>query len=802
MNRLVGILAILIMGNVAIAQQTPTIDPKIDVQLLKPVAGPRAFTATADADEVMKGQLSVGLMITYATNPFSVFTVDQNDMVLSTRSEVVKSIFAGELAVAYGLTKKVQLGLVVPGIFNMSGDGVDASSGMPGSGITVNGLGDVRLQGKFSLLRQNKVGLAAYLGLVIPTSTDGDAGNFIGDDTFSGQLRLAGDYRTGRWHFGVNTGVVLRKPREIFASEVGQQLSFAAGVNFRAMQNLAIVSDVFGLTDFALNIDGAPVEWTGGIKVYPRPGLSVTGGGGIGIANGIGAPRWRAFATVNYAPDTRDPDGDGIPNRKDRCPNKAEDKDGFEDSDGCPERDNDGDKHPDDEDKCPNQAEDKDGFEDGDGCPELDNDGDGLEDLADGCPMHPEDKQGRKPNDGCPQGQTDTDVDGKLDHEDACPDKPEDDDGFEDWDGCPELDNDGDKIADEQDACPLCPEDIDGTMDDDGCPDLDDDGDGIPDTVDRCPKQEETINGIDDGDGCPDSGGAKLVSFDSNRLKFKAAPTFEQDGTLRRAGEVIVDQAAAVMRINKYVTRWTVIVVSDNTTKTNAIARSVIERLTSQGMPISKIKLLKSNGPTKLAILKESETEDDPEGPEFSCPASAQISGRPAPAKKAPVKVDEPIAIERNGEIEVNPTTPAAPVVKPTAPTTEVDAKAPPAAKSSLEVFSRYQGVRKRVLFKRNSKTRLVRGTREIAAVADLLKKHPKVHLRVVAHTDSRKGKRKSLLITEGQAQTLVDLFVKLGVSPEQLTPNGEGQDEPIANNKRSRGRKANRRIEFVFTEK
>jgi hypothetical protein len=51
----------------------------------------------------------------------------------------------------------------------------------------------------------------------------------------------------------------------------------------------------------------------------------------------------------------RDRDGDGIPDSKDRCPDEPEDRDGFEDSDGCPDPDNDGDGVADREDLCPDQ---------------------------------------------------------------------------------------------------------------------------------------------------------------------------------------------------------------------------------------------------------------------------------------------------------------------------------------------------------------------------------------------------------------------------------------------------------------
>src|SRR5579863_2340230 len=40
-------------------------------------------------------------------------------------------------------------------------------------------------------------------------------------------------------------------------------------------------------------------------------------------------------------PKPGDADGDGIPDNVDKCPNDPEDKDGFEDADGCPDLDND-----------------------------------------------------------------------------------------------------------------------------------------------------------------------------------------------------------------------------------------------------------------------------------------------------------------------------------------------------------------------------------------------------------------------------------------------------------------------------
>jgi len=153
-------------------------------------------------------------------------------------------------------------------------------------------------------------------------------------------------------------------------------------------------------------------------------------------------------------------------------------------------------------DKCPEEAEDKDGFQDEDGCPDPDNDGDGVPDQFDQCPDLPEDQDGFEDDDGCPD--PDNDKDGIPDTGDKCPTQAEDKDGFKDDDGCPDPDNDGDGVLDGVDKCPTEAEDKDGFEDSDGCPDTDNDKDGIPDSKDKCPTEPEVFNGVEDEDGCPD----------------------------------------------------------------------------------------------------------------------------------------------------------------------------------------------------------------------------------------------------------------------------------------------------------
>jgi outer membrane protein OmpA-like peptidoglycan-associated protein len=182
--------------------------------------------------------------------------------------------------------------------------------------------------------------------------------------------------------------------------------------------------------------------------------------------------------------------------------------------------DRDGDGILDVDDKCPDDPEDKDGFEDEDGCPDFDNDQDGVPDIEDKCPNVP----GPPDNQGCPV--QDRDGDGIPDNVDKCPDEPEDKDGFEDEDGCPDLDNDQDGIPDTGDKCPNDPEDKDGFQDEDGCPDPDNDGDGILDAEDKCPNEPGPPDSPQ-GKGCPRKYSLVKINRDKQRIEIKQKVHFQ-----------------------------------------------------------------------------------------------------------------------------------------------------------------------------------------------------------------------------------------------------------------------------------
>ena len=107
---------------------------------------------------------------------------------------------------------------------------------------------------------------------------------------------------------------------------------------------------------------------------HPGSGFAVTPEleFGIGLEFHVGAPHQPTAEEARLArAPLPDRDGDGIPDDQDACPDRPEDIDGFEDSDGCPDIDNDLDRVLDIADKCPNVPETYNGYEDDDGCPDT-----------------------------------------------------------------------------------------------------------------------------------------------------------------------------------------------------------------------------------------------------------------------------------------------------------------------------------------------------------------------------------------------------------------------------------------------
>ena len=471
---------------------------------------------------------------------------------------IIEDRVTTDVALQLGVGGRLALGLAVPLVFWQTTNGV-ALDGQPLPSVAA---GDPRVSARYRLFgesasiareRLEGPGVAVQVTGWLPA---GQTDAFLGE----GAVRLAAQLMADFQVLGAGVGGVLGfrhrfEPRGLPGARFGSEVEFGLALKLPipVMRDFSGMLEFHAITDTAhpLTAANAALETSLGCRLKLAD-VAFTGSVGLGLTNGVGTPALRSTLAVTWAPRTHDRDGDHVPDDVDDCPPLAEDYDGFEDEDGCPDPDNDGDLVLDQDDRCPTETAEEGRDDDEDGCtdPVLDADQDGVEDAVDACPHAAEDSDDFEDDDGCPD--LDHDDDGVLGARDRCPTQAEDRDGFEDGDGCADPDNDGDGVGDAADRCPDVAEDRDGHDDADGCPDPDDDADGVPDASDACLTEAENINGVTDEDGCPDRGGRTLWRASGSPggadARLVGALVFDRAGALAASNAVALDQLARTLR--------------------------------------------------------------------------------------------------------------------------------------------------------------------------------------------------------------------------------------------------------------
>jgi hypothetical protein len=511
--------------------------PSIDARTWRPSTDSQSSLVLEPPSSPGPWQWNVGAWLSYAQSPVVLRDPSTGRVAL----RPVLHALGCDLVAGLGLGERAAVGIDVP-VFVWQ----DGASGMPAtiassSSIPPSGLGDVVLHAKATIVDDNRgaapvgLGLAAVASVSMPT---GDRASFQGEGSVTASLRVMAEYALFVGAVRASLGYTARtNDRTWPAASVGgvtfgDSIPWSAGVVVRPKAFFASLDAedrqlweiaVHGalpagpVAPFGLGDRGASSLSPLLFSIDDRIALGhyrdafVLLGAEVGLDQAVGVPVVRGVLAAGWAPRAHDRDHDGVPDDVDECPDLAEDRDGIQDRDGCPEDDADGDGVLDEQDACPlvpgvwwNDAR-------RNGCPAPDTDGDGVPDPVDACPAVKGFRNDDPKKNGCPLGNEDRDGDTIPDDADKCPDAPEDRDGNEDFDGCPDTDDDGDGVPDAEDACPREKGVPSSDPSRNGCSSPDRDGDTFDNEVDACPDQPEVFNGTRDEDGCPDEGGRPLV---------------------------------------------------------------------------------------------------------------------------------------------------------------------------------------------------------------------------------------------------------------------------------------------------
>jgi OOP family OmpA-OmpF porin len=478
-------------------------EPSLDLRRFQPPTHPEGLTWVEPTSTPERGEWNLGAWLGYAYRAVEVPASNGGETV------PVRHQLSADLAFGIGLGQRLGLGLTLPAVLYQTGDPAPESE----SELPASALGDLALVARATLVPQGTLGGTGFSVLARLAFPTGNPDAYVGEDQITSELRLLFELGVLGSSLRATAGARIRENERTFAGETfGHDLPFGLAV---VVKPQTLGWDREGTWLLALDVHGA-VALTPSFAAPDQSPVALafaarrsfgdafgTLGVELPIGGAIGEPLVRPYLAVGIAPRAHDADADDIPDARDQCAELAEDRDGFEDSDGCPDFDNDGDGVPDGEDRCPRELEDLDEHADQDGCIDPDDDGDAIPDVSDACPREPGPAATDAKQNGCPA--RDRDIDGIADPVDRCPRAAEDRDGFEDADGCPDLDDDQDRVPDREDACPR----VSGAARSDpainGCPSPDRDGDTFDDALDRCADLPETFDGVSDDDGCPDA---------------------------------------------------------------------------------------------------------------------------------------------------------------------------------------------------------------------------------------------------------------------------------------------------------
>lgn len=349
--------------------------PELDAQRFRPTMDSRKTLWTESSGFHANELIGSGrLWLHYANSPLvwvDPVPDNEDDAVHRIVSDALGLNVVGSAAI-----HRFRLGVDLP-IYLVAASGADINGAFDSNGA---GLGDLAIDGRATALdrRTAPLGLGLSGRLILPTATV-QTSLGIPSGGVAGEIMALIDTDLDPVYLSANLGTRLSPTTPLSNIEIGNQFvarlggaytipsADDAGVSLDLNTNVNFSSPV---VDSAALV-GVPIEVLGGGWYRFTDDWVLRGGIGRGLTEGIGSPAARVILSIAYErPLDGDKDRDLILDSVDACPAEPEDRDEFEDENGCPDPDNDIDGIVDASDSCPNRPEDADGFRDDDGCPD------------------------------------------------------------------------------------------------------------------------------------------------------------------------------------------------------------------------------------------------------------------------------------------------------------------------------------------------------------------------------------------------------------------------------------------------
>jgi len=291
-----AVLAAALAASAVARAQTVPAQPQFDADRFNPGAGSYDILSVGSASVPEHLDVHVSIFSSYARDPLRLIAVgDPTQQIRLLHSQTLM-----HLGASVALFGRFELGLTLPVLVAQSASSNDLLGTLIAPG---DGIGDVRLVPKAQLWRSEILAIALAAPLTLPTG-NGDAFLSHGSVTLTPELRVESNALPVR--LAASSGIVLRRGREFANLTVGNALTYglAGELPFSWLgQRLAALATLAG--EVELQQSGAverPMELLAALRWLLPANLTFTFGGGPGLTNGYGTPRYRVFAGIGFGP--------------------------------------------------------------------------------------------------------------------------------------------------------------------------------------------------------------------------------------------------------------------------------------------------------------------------------------------------------------------------------------------------------------------------------------------------------------------------------------------------------------------